>query len=109
MSRKSATTSRPISAAFFACFSESLPSVAETSVRSICLNSTGRAPVWSTSARSFASPALRMPVIRAPWTGSIPPGNSLKSIDGKDLMSRSRTIAKCWLKLLGSEPWPKRA
>ena len=40
--------------------SESLPSVAETSVRSICSKETGRAPVWSTSARSFASPSVPM-------------------------------------------------
>ena len=37
---------RPISAACHACVSESLPSVAETSVRSICWNVTGSAPVW---------------------------------------------------------------
>ena len=55
-----------MSAAVFACFSESLPSVAETSERSICLNSSGRAPVWRTIARSFASPNLPMFVIWPP-------------------------------------------
>ena len=53
------------SAACHACVSELLPSVAETSVRSICLKLTGSAPVWRTSARSFASP------IEPPWPRSI--------------------------------------
>ena len=35
--------------------SESSPSVAEMSVRSSCAKLYGRAPVWRTSARSFAS------------------------------------------------------
>ena len=42
-------------AAVFACCSESLPSVAETSVRSTCVNGIGSAPYLSTSARSCAS------------------------------------------------------
>jgi hypothetical protein len=42
-----------------------LPSVAETSVRSAIVKLTGSAPVWRTSARSFASFAPARPVIRA--------------------------------------------
>jgi hypothetical protein len=44
---------------------ESSPSVAEICVRSTWTNSTGRAPVWRTSARSFASSRLSSPVISA--------------------------------------------
>ena len=66
MSRKSATTSSPIAAAIFACFSESFPSVAETCDCSSWLKSYGSAPVWRTIARSFASPYLPMFVIWPP-------------------------------------------
>ena len=65
MSRKSATRKRPTIAAVFAWLSESLPSVAEIAVWSSVTNSTGSAPVWSTSARSFASWMSPMPVIWA--------------------------------------------
>ena len=41
--------------AMSAWWSESSPSVAEMSSRCTCTNSTGSAPVWRTSARSFAS------------------------------------------------------
>ena len=56
MSRKSATTSRPASAASFASASESLPSVAEIAVCSSVVNETGKALggkvsyAWSTFA-----------------------------------------------------------
>ena len=46
--------------------SESLPSVAEMSVRSSVSNLTGSAPVWRTIARSLASIESR-PVICAPF------------------------------------------
>ncbi len=69
------TAMSPAIAASRAWRSESLPSVAETSVRSIVSNLTGRAPVWSTSARFFASPSDAIPVISAPpAVGSIPSG-----------------------------------
>ena len=45
--------------------SESLPSVAEIAVWSSVTNLTGSAPVWSTSARSFASWMSPIPVICA--------------------------------------------
>ena len=96
MSRKIATRIRPPIAAFQASFSESLPSVAEMSVRSSVSNLTGRAPVWSTSAISFASWNDSRP-----WIWARPPPmpplrlESVKSICGKVLISRSRTIAKC--------------
>src|SRR5215470_11634496 len=61
------TASRPTSAAVLASLSESLPSVAEIAVWSSVRNSTGRAPVWRTSARSFASPMLCRPEICAPF------------------------------------------
>ena len=47
--------------ATFASWSESSPSVAEMSVRSSCVNEYGSAPVWRTSARSFASPTVKFP------------------------------------------------
>ncbi len=97
MSRKSATRNSPTIAAVFASSSESLPSVAEIAVWSRVTNSTGRAPVWSTSARFFASLMSPMPVIWAPFEPEIPPGYCFQSIDGHDLISRSSTIAKCWL------------
>ena len=50
-----ATAMSPTAAACQAWVSDSLPSVAETSVRSICLKLTGSAPVWRISARFFAS------------------------------------------------------
>ena len=56
---------RPPIAAFFACWSESLPSVAETFVLSSVLKSYGSEPVWSTSARFFASLKPLSPVICA--------------------------------------------
>ena len=87
---------RPTSAAFFACCSESRPSVAEIAVWSSVRNSTGSAPVCSTSARSFASRTEKSPVIWAPFEPEMPPGYCSKSIDGNDLISRSSTIAKCW-------------
>ena len=90
-----ATASRPTIAAFHASRSESLPSVAEIAVVSSVVNVTGRAPVWRTSARSFASPVSPMPVIWAPFVPLIPFGYCSQSIDGQDLISRSRTIAKC--------------
>ena len=62
--------------------------------RSSVLNSTGSAPVWSTSARSFASWSEPSPVIWAPFEPLIPSGYCSKSIDGNDRISRSRTIAK---------------
>ena len=105
MSRKSATTRRPAIAAFHASASESLPSVAEIAVVSSVLKVTGRAPLWSTSARSFASVSEPMPVIWAPFEPPIPFGYCSKSIDGHDLIWRSSTIAKCWNELPGS-PWP---
>ena len=83
-------------AAVFACASESLPSVAETSVFSSWRKLYGRAPVWSTSARSFASWTDPMPVISAPFVPGMPFGLSRKLIVGADLISRSRTIANCW-------------
>ena len=46
---------------------------------------TGRAPVWSTSARSFASLTDPMPVISAPFVPGMPFGLSLKSIVGERL------------------------
>ena len=94
MSRKIATASRPTSAAVFASSSESFPSVAEMAVWSRVRNSTGSAPVWSTNARSFASPMSPMPEICAPFEPVMPPGYSSKSIVGYDLISRSSTIAK---------------
>ena len=96
MSRKSATTRRPAIAAFQASASESAPSVAEIAVCSSVTNVTGRAPVWSTSARFFASLMSPIPVIWAPFVPLIPFGYSSKSIDGADLIWRSSTIAKCW-------------
>ena len=69
---------RPPIAALRACFNESLPSVAETSVRSSGTKFTGSAPVCSTSARFFASCRLAMPVICAPVpVGLIPFGRLL--------------------------------
>jgi len=56
---------RPPIAASFACFSESFPSVAETFVLSSVVNLYGSEPVWSTSARFFASVKEASPVIRA--------------------------------------------
>ena len=96
MSRKIATRIRPAIAARHASLSESLPSVAEMSVRSSVSNLTGKAPVWSTSAMSFASCSESRP-----WICARPPPipldrlESVKSICGKVLISRSRTIAKC--------------
>ena len=98
------TRIRPASAAFQACSSESAPSVAEICVLSRVLNVTGRAPLWSTSARSFASSMLPMPVIWAPFVPPIPFGYCSKSIDGHDLIWRSSTIAKCWNEFCGSPP-----
>src|SRR6185312_10153784 len=57
MSRKAATTSRPIAAARIAWWSELLPSVAVTSVRAICLNWYGSEPLCSTSAVCVADDA----------------------------------------------------
>ena len=48
---------------------------------------------------------LCRPEICAPFDPVIPPGYSVKSIVGHDLISRSSTIAKCCRKALGS-PWP---
>ena len=52
---------RPPIAARFASCRESLPSVAETFVLSSVVNLYGSEPVWSTSARFFASPNEPMP------------------------------------------------
>jgi hypothetical protein len=67
------------------------------SVRSSVSNFTGRAPVWSTSAMSFASWSESRPWIWA-RPPPMPPDSelSVKSICGNVLISRSRTIAKCW-------------
>ena len=75
--------------------SESSPSVAETCVESTCTNSTGRAPVWRTSARSFASWIESRPLIWA-LPPEIPSAScgSVKSMIGKERISPSRTIAK---------------
>ncbi len=90
------TRIRPAASATFASSSESFPSVAEIAVCSSVRNSTGSAPVWRTSARSFASPMSPRPEICAPFDPVIPPGYSSKSTDGHDLISRSSTIAKFW-------------
>ncbi len=74
-----------------------MPSVAEIAVWSSVTNSTGSAPVCRTSASSFASLSPAIPVIWAPFEPEMPPGYSSQSIDGHDLISRSRTIAKCWV------------
>ena len=66
-------------------------------VCSSVLNVTGSAPVWRTSARSFASLRSPIPVICAPFVPLIPFGYCSQSIDGQDLISRSSTIAKCWV------------
>ena len=73
--------------------SESSPSVAETCVESTWTNSTGRAPVWRTKARSFASSMPSSPLI---W--ALPPEipsarlGSVKSMIGKERISPSRTM-----------------
>ena len=76
---------RPAIAAFQASASESAPSVAEIAVCSSVTNVTGRAPVWSTSARFFASLMSPIPVIWAPFVPPIPFGYCSKSIDGARL------------------------
>ena len=73
MSRKIATRIRPAIAARHASVSESLPSVAEMSVRSSVSNLTGKAPVWSTSAMSFASRSESRP-----WICARPPPMPLR-------------------------------
>ena len=85
----------PPMAAMTAWRSESLPSVAETSVRSTVSNFSGSAPVCSTSARSSASCCEESPVIWA-LSPAIPSGFWMKSMVGNDRISPSRTIAKCW-------------
>ncbi len=85
---------RPAIDARSASFSESLPSVAETWVRSTWTNSIGRAPVCSTSARSLASSTSPMPVICAPLSPGMPSGLSSGSTVGADLILPSSTIAK---------------
>ena len=85
-----------MSAACHACLSELLPSVAETSVRSICWKLTGSAPVCSTSARSFASP-IEPPAPRSisAFGPGMPSGFCWKSMYGVDWSWPSSTIAKC--------------
>ena len=90
------TAIRPPIAAYSACFSESLPSVAETSVRSIVTKLIGRAPVCSTSASCCASLTfgLAPKVISAPLpVGSMPSGFWLGSITGHERSWLSSTIA----------------
>ncbi len=55
----------PAMAARSASRSESWPSVAEICVSESVWNSTGSAPVWSTSARSWASWTVKLPSICA--------------------------------------------
>ena len=103
MTRKSATISRPTRAARFASLSESFPSVAEIAVWSSVTNLTGSAPVCSTSARSLASRTEKLPLIWAPFDPEMPFGYCVQSIWGHDLISRSSTIAKCWVMVV---PFP---
>ena len=82
----------PIRPAFSPWSSACWPSVAETVDWLISASLIGSAPIFSTSARSWASCAVT-PEIWAPVRPSIPFGLSTKLMIGFETSSPSRTIA----------------
>ena len=86
---KSTTTAVPTQAAPRPVRIESFPRDGPTVRSSATVIGAGRAPTCSTIARSPASSALKLPVMRAS-----PPGIRSR-IDGADMTLSSRTMASC--------------
>ncbi len=105
---------RPMSPALSPWSSACWPRVAETVDWLISASLIGRAPIFSTSARSDASWAVT-PEICAPVRPSIPFGLSTKLMIGREISSPSRTIAnepENWSAALASAAaggWPVAA
>jgi hypothetical protein len=56
----------------------------------------GKAPVFRRFARRWAESIVKPPWICEPLRPSMPSGFCWKSMNGVEISSLSRTIAKCW-------------